>query len=125
MWARIENGLAVELIEFDPKGRFHESTKWVKCDVSTEIGATYANGVFGPKSSPDISVLANDARSHRDKLLRDVYDIAVIKLKRAERLGQDVSAKLAEFDDYAILLLNVPQQEGFPTTINWPVAPDA
>ena len=72
----------------------------------------------------DVASLASSARAKRDSLLRDVYDVGVIRLRREERAGADVSAKLAELDAFAILLLNVPQQPGFPTTITWPEEPN-
>lgn len=74
---------------------------------------------------PSDEVIASHARDERDRLLREVYDICIIRLAREDRLGSDVSASLAALDAYAVALLDVPQQLGFPTTINWPDIPYA
>lgn len=71
----------------------------------------------------DLASLASNARAKRDNLLRDVYDISIIRLRREERAGADVTDKLSQLDDFAVLLLDVPQQSGFPTTIIWPEEP--
>ena len=38
--------------------------------------------------------------------------------------GDLTDAKKAEWKQYRIDLLNVPQQSGFPDTITWPTKPD-
>lgn len=123
MWARIEGGLVAELIDFDPAGKFHNSIVWVKCGPHVKAGMTYSNSVFGDAPGPGVIILAAEARARRDKLLRDVYEIGLIRLQREARSGVDVSVKIAELDAYAIMLLDVPQQDGFPKEITWPVIP--
>lgn len=125
MWARIEDGLAVELIDTDPAGKFHASIKWVKCNSDTAVGMKYDGVMFSPGPGPDKDQLAAEARARRDFLLRNVYDIGIIMLHRQERLGLDVSQKIVKMDSYASLLLDIPEQPGFPNTINWPDIPDA
>lgn len=81
--------------------------------------------------NPPIPVeqLAAEARKTRDDLLRNFCDIGVLMIQRELRMGPTIerkaylNAKLAEVDQYAVALQNVPEQEGFPTTIIWPVAP--
>ena len=69
------------------------------------------------------------ARAKRDALLTNVYDRAVAMLQRAARLdpahGEQYAVKLAEFDAWAVALQNVPEQPGFPHTIDWPEQPTA
>lgn len=73
--------------------------------------------------------LAESARKTRDDILRNFCDIGVLMIQRAIRMEADaakkvaLNAKLAELDAYAVALQDVPQQEGFPTNIVWPVAP--
>lgn len=73
--------------------------------------------------------LAGSARKIRDDLLRNICDTGVLMIRRAIRLETDaarktaLNAKLAEVDQYALALQAVPEQEGFPTNIVWPVAP--
>lgn len=75
---------------------------------------------------PSDEQLAAAVRVRRDTLLRTVYDPAVAMLQRSLRLGNEASAaKLAEFDAWAVALQNVPEQPGFPHTIDWPEQPTA
>lgn len=73
--------------------------------------------------------LAEAARKTRDDLLRSVCDVGVLAIQRELRLGPTIerktylNAKLLEIDRYAVALQAVPQQEGFPETIDWPVVP--
>lgn len=62
---------------------------------------------------------AKDARSERDNKLSALDSVAGNQLRFAE-LTPDQQAELA---DYRQLLLDVPQQEGFPLTIDWPAMP--
>jgi hypothetical protein len=78
---------------------------------------------------PSTEELAASARKDRDSLLRDICDTAVLMIQRELRMTVDtdrityLNAKLVEVDEYAVALQNVPEQEGFPQTIVWPVAP--
>ena len=123
MWARIEKDVVAEIVSQDPSGRFSPSLIWVECADDTKQGMIYRAGKFEPAPPPDTEWLAAEARSLRDALLRDVYDVGVIRARREERMGADVEARMAALDDYAVALLDVPQQEGFPHAIIWPEAP--
>lgn len=88
------------------------------------------NPIAIDRPPPSVERLASEARAERDRLLREVYDVGTIILRRGIRLAagneaevSTLSAKLAELDEYAIALLDVPQQPEFPTTINWPEEP--
>lgn len=48
MWARIENGVVVEITDVDPTGRFHPSLVWVGCGNEVEPGWTYDGDKFAP-----------------------------------------------------------------------------
>lgn len=64
---------------------------------------------------------ADQVRSDRDyKLLTEVDPLVTNPLRWAEL----TSDKQAEWSQYRIDLLNVPQQSGFPNTITWPVKPE-
>ena len=47
-YARIENNIVKEIINFDPKGRFTKEIEeqFVECDEDTKQGLKYENGVF-------------------------------------------------------------------------------
>lgn len=46
MWARLENNEVVELIRFDPAGKFHPSLIWKECDIAVKQGWKYVDGHF-------------------------------------------------------------------------------
>lgn len=82
------------------------------------------------KVSIPTAELATQARAERDRLMREVYDPAVMQLLRKRRVlssaSDDVAgidAQLAEWDAYADALEVVPDQPGFPNSIEWPEAP--
>lgn len=43
MWARVEDGIVVELTDIDPAGRFHESLVWVPCSDGCKPGDKIEN----------------------------------------------------------------------------------
>lgn len=45
-WARIENKTVMEIIDFDPVGRFHPALVWVECPENCEQRWTYVDGQF-------------------------------------------------------------------------------
>lgn len=64
--------------------------------------------------------ISNQEREKRDrKLSSEVDPIAGNALRWADL----TDAKRAEWTQYRTDLLNVPQQSGFPSTINWPTKP--
>lgn len=65
---------------------------------------------------------AESVRAKRDGLLNDIswrYE----RHAREARLGIETTDSLSALDTYAQALAVVPQQEGFPATINWPEVP--
>lgn len=46
MWARLEDTVVVELINFDPTGKFHSSLVWKECDDTVKQGWKYVVGHF-------------------------------------------------------------------------------
>ena len=63
---------------------------------------------------------AEEVRSERDSILTRVVDPLVSNPLRWTELTSD---KQAEWSQYRLDLLNVPQQSGFPNTITWPTKP--
>lgn len=66
-----------------------------------------------------------DADVERDKRLRDVV-IRVAPLQYAYELGEATSDQLTTLQAlkrYAVTLAQIELQAGYPSTINWPVAP--
>jgi hypothetical protein len=65
--------------------------------------------------------LSLEVRGMRDFKLRDEVDPIVTNPLRWADL---TTAKQNEWTQYRTDLLNVPQQAGFPNTINWPTKPE-
>lgn len=66
--------------------------------------------------------LAATARTQRDALLEQ-FTWRYERHARETRLGIETTDTLSALDAYAQSLADVPQQDGFPTAIEWPQAP--
>jgi hypothetical protein len=82
--------------------------------------------------APNTEELAALARAERDRLMREVYDPAMMQLLRRHRTAvtagadtAEINASIAAWDAYAIALEGVPEQAGFPNEIVWPQEPAA
>lgn len=87
----------------------------------TEFGVDIPEGALleKPVIEPTEAELATTARSKRDSLLAGIswrYE----RHERETRLAMPTTDNIKTLDTYAQLLADVPEQEGFPTTINWP-----
>ncbi|MBC2405474.1 hypothetical protein HF257_05625 [Pseudomonas sp. WS 5106] len=51
MWARIDNGLVVELTDKDPAGRFHPSYEWAACNAEVAQGWLWDGKAFEPSAA--------------------------------------------------------------------------
>lgn len=86
--------------------------------------------VLSPYVEPPIppEQLALIARQERDRLLK-FYDAGINMALRAQRMAttdpqkEYAASKISELDIYAEALLAIPDQPGFPQTVDWPVAP--
>ena len=93
----------------------------IEVEVRPEEYYDYVDGAWVENADRKVSVLSDRARMERNgKLVSEVDPIALNNLRWAEL----TSEKQAEWTQYRIDLLNVPQQSEFPSTINWPTKPD-
>ena len=76
-------------------------------------------GVIAEWTPPTTEQLAANARGQRDNLLSEVDSIVGNPL----RWASFSEAKQQVWANYRQALLDVPQQAGFPNTINWPAKP--
>lgn len=76
-------------------------------------------GVIAEWTPPTTEQLAANARGHRDNLLSEVDSIVGNPL----RWASFSETQQQSWADYRQALLDVPQQAGFPNTINWPTKP--
>jgi hypothetical protein len=98
-----------------------ETQKLVKTWTPTLVGGEWvlahaAVDLTVEETTAVTAVLAANAREQRDKLIAKT-DWVVI---RAKELGQTVPANIFA---YRGDLRQVPDQEGFPETIEWPIEP--
>ena len=100
-------------VEQQSDGKWY--TKYILGPVFTDGETTAVEQEAAYKAMKDAE-FAKSARDSRDKLLAEC-DWLVVK---ALELAQAVPA---EWATYRQALRDLPQQAGFPTTINWPVKP--
>lgn len=90
----------------------------------TEVGEEVPEGALleAPVIPPTVEQLATRARANRDTLLEQ-FTWRYERHAREMRLGIETTDSLLELDAYAQALADVPQQAGFPATIEWPEVP--
>lgn len=89
-----------------------------------DIYAAAIAGEYGPIAPYDgpseEELLGQQVRAHRDQLLTEVDAIVMNPLRWNSMTPQEQQA----WADYRQALLDVPQQPGFPETIDWPTKPE-
>lgn len=81
---------------------------------------TYENGSWVQDASLANEIESANARMQRNSKLLEMDLLVCNPLRWADL----TDAKRAEWAQYRTDLLNVPQQEGFPSNISWPLKPD-
>lgn len=95
---------------------------------AVSVGWVRKGQLFVKPISSD-SQLADEARAYRATIFREFYDPEItISLRelRCAKTDNDRDAalkRISELDAYAKYLQKVPDQEGFPSEINWPTTP--
>jgi len=91
--------------------------------LGSELYTRALNGDFGPIAEYDgpsvEEMLEDQMRTQRNALLRQLDAIATNPLRWAEYTAEQQAALAT----YRQALLDVPQQAGFPSEIDWPVMP--
>lgn len=97
-----------------------KSTKiWIP-DDAVEMTESEIEAHLNPPISDE--QLAATARAQRDTLLEQ-FTWRYERHARETRLGGETTDTLSVLDVYAQALADVPQQDGFPATIDWPTLP--
>jgi hypothetical protein len=52
MWARLEDNIVKEVINFDPADKFTGNLTWVECDGATKEFMVFENGSFREPDAP-------------------------------------------------------------------------
>ena len=113
--------LTVRFEEIDEDLPFHATPNDVE-EHGRDIYKRAKDGEFGVIAEwtpPTTEQLAAKARGQRDELLFEVDSIVGNPLRWASFSAEEQQA----WADYRQALLDVPQQAGFPNTINWPTKP--
>jgi len=84
------------------------------------IGSDFA-AYIAPTQTEIDAAKAVSVRGNRDNILSTVVDPMVTNPLRWADLTAE---KQTEWTEYRQLLLDVPQQEGFPHSISWPTQPE-
>lgn len=95
---------------------YDEDTTIDNEEVMALIGTDFTAYVAPTQAELDAATAAQ-VRGERDNILTTVVDPLVSNPLRWSDLTSD---KQAEWSQYRIDLLGVPQQAGFPNTITWP-----
>ena len=61
MWARLEDNIVKEIINFDPTDKFTGDLTWVECDSATREFMVFENGSFR-EPDPPVDVRPYDER---------------------------------------------------------------
>lgn len=71
MWARLENNIVRELINFNPEGKYHPSLIWMECDESVATGMVYSASLekFLEKDYNEVSAI-NWAQNRKIEYLK-------------------------------------------------------
>lgn len=90
-------------------------------DPSPSPFHTRVNDAWVEDTDQKIQALSAENRAIRDRMLKlDVDPIVTNPLRWADLTTE----KQNEWTQYRNNLLNVPQQAGFPNTVNWPTKPE-
>ena len=120
-YARIENGVVVEVIDFNPEGRFEARLQWEECPAETRQGWVFRDGVVRDYTQAEKDeALSLSIRTRRDS------EIEALRW-RIERHNDELALELIPSEDiepvlqYIQELREITEQSGFPNNLTWPV----
>ena len=133
-YARIENHLAVEVIDRNPQGFYHPlvAGQFEPVPDEAQVGAQRIDGVWinppepEPLTDAQLAEIAERERAQQREIMAQWA-----RRERNERLKacdwtqiDDCTVDKAAWKAYRQALRDVPQQAGFPESIDWPLSPD-
>ena len=90
-------------------------------ELHAQMDADPDTAAYVPPTQEELdAILAADIRAQRDRILVTVVDPLVSNQFRWDDLTPEAQAALK---NYRRALLDVPQQDGFPQNVVWPVNP--
>lgn len=111
------NGVTETVGYIADKDDIAETGQWVYSQIMSGEAGEIAE--FVPAALPTPEYLAEMARNERGSLLR-YLDTVITNPLRWASFSEEQQATIAK---YRQDLLDIPEQEGFPTNIVWPVSP--
>ncbi|EEE46676.1 hypothetical protein [Roseibium alexandrii] len=106
-FARIASGIAVEVISWDPSGRYPADWVWVECPENTVQGAAYDGNTF--TNPPEPVVAEPETESRREvspvefKMLFTSAERIAINNKRKDTSTENETVKAVLDDWYSIV----------------------
>jgi hypothetical protein len=102
--------------------KFPRQQGWIEVSPKPEEYYDYVDGEWVENLESKTTILSDRARTQRDFKLSNEVDVIASNPLRWAALTDE---KRAEWAQYRIDLLNVPQQSGFPDDIMWPTKPES
>jgi hypothetical protein len=132
-WARVLKDTAVEVIEFDPSGRFHPAVEALFIPVPDHvqvnarlIGGEWVNPPEPPQPTPEMIA---EQQAQAEAAARDAR-AASVRAERNNKLAASDWTQLADapvdqvaWAAYRQALRDIPEQAGFPDDVIWPTEP--
>ena len=94
-------------------------------DQVATLGGSYADGIFGPVPVAPAPT-TEQILAQRDALLA-IAAVRIAPLQDAVDLEEATATEIAllkKWKQYRVALNRIQDQVGFPTAVDWPVAPD-
>ena len=116
----VENGVKLRSYALTPDmARYNDITSLISRNHRFIKICDQAMADAVPWASPNTTVLAEQARNHRNNLLQSTVDR--MNPMRWELLSEE---ERSLWHAYRQALLDIPTQAGFPVTITWPELPN-
>ncbi|MCO7505441.1 MULTISPECIES: phage tail assembly chaperone [Pseudomonas] len=121
MWARIEDGVVLEVTDLDPTGRFHPSMTWMACDARVTQGWQLKGDILEAPVAAAIDLSAIE-RSWRDRSVNETeWLVTRHRDERELKLNTTLtSVQFAELLVYRQSLRDWPQSTDFPKSEHRP-----
>lgn len=124
MWARVEDGIVMEVTDIDPEGRFHPDLKWWPCPTAVLPGWLFENDVFAERVAglPELMLAERqwrDGELASQQWLRDRH-------RDEQEIGRPTTLSSEQFMELLAFLQSLrdwPQSELFPDIEERPLAP--
>ncbi|MFJ4444181.1 phage tail assembly chaperone [Pseudomonas sp. NPDC089422] len=116
MWARIANGLVMEVTDIDPFDRYHSELVWKECSLETMPGWKVVEGGYAPPSEMSEGELIQALRMWRDYQLQSSEWLV---MRHRDELAMNITSSLSS-GQYSELLTYRQSLRDWPTSSLFP-----